>query len=177
MVTFKVAPDYEAVHNGDHTYSFTAMATDTSGNSSTQSVTITILNVIEYRGFDYKEVVSPYTGKVWLDRNLGASRVCTALDDTACYGELYQWGRDADGHQERNSTTTSTLATDINATNANFITSGSDWVANGVDDNGSLRAANWSKTDGSSICPVGFRVPTIDELRAENVNNSISRQF
>jgi hypothetical protein len=47
-------------------------------------------------------VRSPYTGKVWMDMNLGASDVPKAqqLDsDTASFGHLYQWGRKADGHQ------------------------------------------------------------------------------
>ncbi len=37
-------------------------------------------------------IKSPYTGKVWLDRNLGAKRVCAAYNDIYCYGELFQWG-------------------------------------------------------------------------------------
>jgi len=137
---------------------------------------------VTHNGITYGQVVSPYTGRIWLDRNLGASRVCTALDDTACYGDYYQWGRDTDGHQERNSTTTYTSATDINATNVNgkFITYTSyiyDWVASGGDDNGSLRSTAWSKTDGSSVCPAGYRVPTIDELKAETLNNSKGDRF
>ena len=101
--------------------------------------------------------------------------MCTALDDTECYGDYYQWGRGADGHQESNSTVTSTLATDINASNANgiFITNSSspyDWTT--ADANGNLRAREWSKIDGTSICPVGYRVPTIDELTAETINAS-----
>jgi len=130
---------------------------------------------IIWKGKTYKTVTSPYTGKVWLDRNLGASEVCTDLNDSACYGDYYQWGRNKDGHQESNSTTTITLATDINATDANssFIlapNSPYDWTT--ADSNGSLRSAVWSKTDGSSICPIGYRVPTMAELRAETVSAS-----
>ena len=47
-------------------------------------------------------VRSPYTGKVWMDKNLGASDIPKEqqLDsDTASFGHLYQWGRKADGHQ------------------------------------------------------------------------------
>ena len=47
-------------------------------------------------------VRSPYTGKVWMDMNLGASDVPKEqqLDsDTASFGHLYQWGRKRDGHQ------------------------------------------------------------------------------
>ena len=31
---------------------------------------------ITHNGVTYGFVTSPYTGKVWLDRNLGAARVC-----------------------------------------------------------------------------------------------------
>ena len=41
-----------------------------------------------------------------------------------------------------------------------------DWI-NSATYNGSKREINWTKTDGTSICPVGFRVPTHDELYAE----------
>ena len=39
----------------------------------------------------------------WLDRNLGALQVCTSSTDEKCYGDLFQWGRGDDGHQDRNS--------------------------------------------------------------------------
>ena len=180
VVTFKIAPNYEDVHNGDYTYYFTAMAKDTSDNNSTQSITITILDVspetVTHNGFDYEEVTSPYTQKVWLDRNLGASQVCTALNDTACYGDYHQWGRNTDGHQLSTSDINATQATDVNNTgHDDFITSSDtydyDW-AQVADRNGSLRATNYSKTDGSSVCPVGFRVPTIDEIKLETINNT-----
>ena len=131
---------------------------------------------ITWKGLLYNTITSPTTDKVWLDRNLGATQVCTALDDTACYGDYYQWGRDADGHQLSNSTTTSTLAIDLNTTgNSSFITSSSspyDWTA--LDSDGALRSANWSKTDGSSVCPVGYRVPTEAELVAETTDNGVT---
>ena len=47
-------------------------------------------------GYTYKKVISPITQRVWLDKNLGATQVCTALDDEECYGDYYQWGRDSD---------------------------------------------------------------------------------
>ncbi len=121
---------------------------------------------------EYCEVISPYTGKIWLDRNLGAAEVCTAIDDTACYGDYYQWGRNFDGHQDKNSETTDTLATDVNNAGNKFITGVGNWTS--VDSDGSTRHANWSKTDGSSVCPVGFRMPTIEELEAETISQGIS---
>jgi hypothetical protein len=56
-----------------------------------------------FNGLTYGLVLSPDTGRVWLDRNLGASQVCTSVTDTACYGDLYQWGRAKDGHESRDS--------------------------------------------------------------------------
>ncbi len=169
VVTFKVAPDFET----RNTYTFTATATDSSDNEATQDVSIEISNedeAIVHNGTAYGVVTSPYTGKEWLDRNLGASQVCTSFDDAACYGDYYQWGRNYDGHQESNSDTTTLQATEISNAGSEFITDDGtydyDW-AKEADANGDLRSANWSKTDGSSVCPVGFRVPTIDELKAE----------
>jgi hypothetical protein len=51
------------------------------------------------------EVTNPTTGKTWMDRNLGATQVATSSTDAAAYGDLYQWGRRADGHQCRTSAT------------------------------------------------------------------------
>ena len=131
-------------------------------------------STISHNGVDYKTVKSPTTGRVWLDRNLGAARVCTVFNDTACYGDYYQWGRNADGHQDSASSTTTARATNVtNVGHPFFIKGNSDWAKNGVDNSGATRVANWSKTDGSSVCPVGFRVPTKAELSAEFSTNNI----
>jgi uncharacterized protein (TIGR02145 family) len=115
---------------------------------------------LTHNGFTYGTVQSPYTNKIWLDRNLGASQVCQSYDDSSCYGNLYQWGRDADGHEKRNS--------------SNLNTGNSDW--NDSDSDGSERSAFWSKTDGSGICPIGYRVPTIDELAEETLLNGVDNR-
>ncbi len=136
-----------------------------SSNNTTTDTTIT------HNGVSYKTVKSPTTGRIWLDRNLGAARVCQTFNDTACYGDYYQWGRNTDGHQDSTSSTTSTQATNVtNVGHMSFINKHFDWAKSGVDNNGATRAVNWSKTDGSSVCPVGFRVPTKDELSAEFAN-------
>ncbi|VVH51330.1 hypothetical protein BPUTSESOX_156, partial [uncultured Gammaproteobacteria bacterium] len=46
-------------------------------------------NTISFKGLTYKLVTSPYTGRVWLDRNLGAKRVATSSDDTDAYGDYF----------------------------------------------------------------------------------------
>ena len=170
VISFKVAPDYETKQS----YSFTVSAKDNSNNTNTQNMVITILDEdIVHNTTHYESVVSPYTGKVWLDRNLGASQVCSALDDATCYGSHYQFGRNYDGHQEASSAITSTLYNAIDGIGSDFVARSSspyDWTT--ADSNGSLRVSNWSKTDGTSICPVGFRVPTMLELRYETLNAS-----
>jgi hypothetical protein len=125
-----------------------------------------------HNGTGYCTVVSPYTDRIWLDRNLGASRVCESFNDTACYGDYYQWGRNFDGHQDSTSGSTTTQATDVNNAGNEFITESSDWVEV-ADSDGSQREANWSNTDGSSVCPVGFRVPSIAELKEETLDNGV----
>ncbi len=140
-----------------------------------------ISETVTHNGINYKTVKSSYTNKIWLDRNLGANRVCTSYDDEQCYGDYYQWGRDADGHEKSDSSTTNARETIITPGHSYFIVNNLDpydWTknqiqdSNDVDDNGVLRSEKWSKTDGSSICPVGFRVPTMDEFIAENLQNS-----
>ena len=72
------------------------------------------------------EVLNPDTGKTWMDRNLGASRAATSKTDEQAYGDLYQWGRGADGHQCRNSNTTTTLSSTDQPLNGDFILSPDD---------------------------------------------------
>jgi uncharacterized protein (TIGR02145 family) len=128
---------------------------------------------IVHNGTSYGTITSPYTGKVWLDRNLGANRACMAIDDTECYGDYYQWGRGYDGHQEYYSSTTIILSTDVdNVGHGDFIKSSispRDWAS--VDYGGAIRSENWLKNDGTSICPIGFRVPTHSELFVEVFND------
>ncbi|MDD2791032.1 MAG: PKD domain-containing protein [Sulfurimonas sp.] len=159
-------------------HTITLTVTDNNGGTATDTVVITVTNIINptHNGVTYGSVVSPFTGKRWLDRNLGASQVCTAYNDTLCYGDYYQWGRNADGHEKATSSTISTLAADVSVVgHSSFILSTDsstnyEWATTDV--NGTLRATNWSKTDGSSVCPVGYRVPTMEELAAETINAS-----
>ena len=129
---------------------------------------------ISHNGTTYGTVKSPYTGKIWLDRHLGAARVCESLNDTACYGDYYQWGRNFDGHENSISGVTQIKSENINnVVHSKFILSTAssyDWVLS--DANGKKRKENWSKIDGNSICPIGFRVATIEELKTELLSPS-----
>ena len=113
------------------------------------------------------EVLNPATGKIWMDRNLGASRAATSSTDAEAYGDLYQWGRAADGHQKRTSGTTSTLSNSDTPGHGNFITvnnSPYDWRS---PQNNNL----WQGANGiNNPCPVGYRLPTEAELNAERLS-------
>lgn len=154
-------------------YYFVVTATkDEKESIASNKVTAILFNstTINHNGFTYQTITSPYTEEIWLDRNLGASRVCTSYDDSECYGDYYQWGRNTDGHEKKDSLTTSTQATDIDGSGINptyFVKSNyGDWVT--TDTDGQLRSNKWSKIDGSSVCPIGYRVPTISELFDES---------
>jgi uncharacterized protein (TIGR02145 family) len=121
-----------------------------------------------FNGLTYQLVTSPDTGRVWLDRNLGATQVATSSTDSAAYGDLYQWGRNDDGHESRTSATTATLATTITPGTNTFITSASDWSS--ADTDGSSRTSAWTNGGANDICPVGFSVPTEAEITADTIS-------
>jgi uncharacterized repeat protein (TIGR02543 family) len=111
----------------------------------------------------YGVVGNPNTGECWLDRNLGATQVATALDDSASYGDLYQWGRLEDGHQLRTSDTHLGTSSTDDPGHGDFIilSSGYDWRD---PKNDSL----WQGEPGiNNPCPVGFRIPTAAEWNTE----------
>ena len=99
-----------------------------------------------------------------MDRNLGSSRVATESVDPGAFGDLYQWGRRADGHQCRNSSTTTTSSTIVQPWHNNFIVTGNspwDWL---VPQNSNL----WQGVNGiNNPCPSGYRLPTMAEYEAE----------
>ncbi len=110
--------------------------------------------------------VTSLTGKVWMDRNLGASRVATSSTDEHAYGDLYQWGRLTDGHQIRTSTTTGTISNLYLSGHGSFILTSYtpwDWL-------NPQKSNLWQGVNGTNNpCPKGFRLPTDDELNAEQL--------
>jgi uncharacterized protein (TIGR02145 family) len=113
------------------------------------------------------DVINPITGETWMDRNLGASQVATSSTDANAYGDLYQWGRRADGHQCRTSATTTTLSSVDQPAHGNFIlvsTSPYDWLS---PQNNNL----WQGVNGTNNpCPIGFRIPSEAEIDGERIS-------
>ncbi len=120
-------------------------------------------------GLGENEIYNYKTGKIWMDRNLGATQVATSSTDALAYGDLYQWGRAADGHQVRSSSThngqaTTAVPNDGNAWDGLFIIGTENWLAT-QDDN------LWQGISGdNNPCPSGFRVPTEDEFNQEHLS-------
>src|SRR5690606_16812825 len=82
--------------------------------------------------------VSAADGNIWLQQNLGSDAVAATMDDENSYGDLFQWGRWADGHQKRDSETTSTTPTPNNptgiASGLNAFITNSWWSGNALTD-------------------------------------------
>ncbi len=107
-------------------------------------------------------------GQIWMDRNLGASRIATTMTDTEAYGNLYQWGRSDDGHQSRNSSTVEVLSASDVPGHDSFIANGNLSPPNNwrTPQNDEL----WQGASGvNNPCPTGFRVPTKTELNNERI--------
>jgi uncharacterized protein (TIGR02145 family) len=93
--------------------------------------------------------------------------------NSVIYGDLYQWGRPADGHEKRNSGTTKTLATSNTPNHANFIRTSSipyDWRSSGGND---TRWTDAAKADNDP-CPDGYKVPTMAQWQSIFKGNSTS---
>lgn len=134
------------------------------------------------------DVTNDFTQETWMDRNLGATAVTQtprsdyASDadyinaEEASFGDLYQWGRAADGHQCRTSGNyDAVLSTDGVA---NFNPSGNAWDGlfirresgdnNWVDPSVTGADNLWQGVNGTNKpCPSGYRLPTETELEAE----------
>lgn len=115
------------------------------------------------------------TGKIWMDRNIGASQVATSSTDHLAYGSLFQWGRGADGHEVIN-WTSSTTSDGAEQSRETITASPTDTPGH---NNFILTAGNWRTTVNTNLwqgvsginnpCPSGFRLPTNVEWNAERL--------
>jgi uncharacterized protein (TIGR02145 family) len=146
--------------------------TDGDGAFSNASYEFDTSRPINHDGDTYYTVISPHTNRMWLDRNIGASQVCQSYADVDCAGGHFQFGRSKDGHELHDSAENATRFADLDSTTNEFVFGArpsapntADWTT--ADSDGSTRLARWNSVDGSSICPNGFRLPTIEEWIAE----------
>jgi len=122
---------------------------------------------------DYSSNTSPYDigTRCWLDRNLGAAQVAGSSTDAQAYGDLFQWGRAADGHQLIDrvngvpiSGTISEQSETVKPGHPDFIRGFADWLVTRNDD-------LWQGVDGiNNPCPIGYRLPTEAEWEAERLS-------
>jgi uncharacterized protein (TIGR02145 family) len=109
--------------------------------------------------------VTSKTGRIWMDRNLGATQVATSPTDEKSYGYYYQWGRGNDGHQFPTSLTTTIRSQSDQPGNALFILVPG---PNNLDWKFTPNPNLWQGVNGSNnVCPTNFRLPTNQEWEQE----------
>jgi hypothetical protein len=109
--------------------------------------------------------VTSKTGRIWMDRNLGAAQVAKSTTDAASFGDYYQWGRGSDGHQLQNSKVVDSSSPIDKPTN-NYFFSGN--IKTPFDWRQPQNIDLWQGVNGiNNPCPAGFRIPNIVEWDEE----------
>jgi len=119
--------------------------------------------------FTYSTVTTA-TGRIWMDRNLGATRVALSSTDSEAYGDYYQWGRPEDGHQRKYLTNNNSSGF-TNTKSSTSVPPNDLWIVPTDASNDWLVTPNNSLWTGANPatnpCPAGFRIPTEAEWQAE----------
>ena len=136
------------------------------------------------------ETITSPSGRVWMDRNLGAPNAAASSTDYTAYGSLFQWCRAADGHELMTWTsssagtpvngTTSTLSSSATPGHSLFIIppSGSyDWLSSSQGDGSLWWNSNDSTVGTNSPCPDGYHVPSQTEWSTEDDAGISSQQI
>jgi len=150
----------------------TVLPTTTTTTVPPTTTTTTIVQCEDSVTFTYKGNLVTYgivesQGRCWLDRNLGSSQVATAHNDSLAYGDLFQWGRLDDGHQERDSEIIFELSGSDNPGHSNFIIVDSKPYNWRDFQNDNL----WQGVSGiNNPCPLGWRIPTEAEWDFERAS-------
>jgi uncharacterized protein (TIGR02145 family) len=152
-------------------YFVRAYATNAAGTSYGDPVPFTTIDrcgsdvTFTYRGVTVTYgTVGGHDGTCWMDRNLGASRTADSHDDSEAFGDLFQWGRPDDGHQDPSSDITDFLSRSNRPDHVYFISAASapyDWHISPDD-------GLWQGEEAANnACPAGWRLPTQQEWRNE----------
>ena len=136
--------------------------------------------------FTYKGQQVTYTtvrgsdGKVWLQQNLGSRQVATSMADSESFGDLFQWGRWDDGHQNRSSAMANVPSpnTPIGLNNSTSFILGSWWGGNDLSDQWTATSNSFSSTNGADPCKAigqDWKMPSQADWTAtkntEGINN------
>lgn len=136
--------------------------------------------------FNYKGASVTYTtvrgadGKIWLQQNLGSRQVATSMADAESYGDLFQWGRWDDGHQDRNSAMANVPSpnTPEGLNNSTSFILGSWWGGNDLSDQWTATSNSFSSTNGADPCKAigqDWKMPSQADWtatkNAEGINN------
>lgn len=115
-------------------------------------------------------------GRCWLDRNLGASRIAITYNDFEAQGDLFQWGRGDDGHQDPNSGRTTNVSNLDEPGHSDFIYNFEIYHSD-YEDPIQVKNADWRSPQNNNLwqgkgginnpCPLGWHVPTKTEWENE----------
>ncbi|PAM94090.1 hypothetical protein B4N84_13485 [Flavobacterium sp. IR1] len=123
-----------------------------------------------FRRETMSNIVASGSGLIWMSYNLGATAIPTSKTDVAQYGDYYQWGRESDGHQKKNSPTDTTLSPTDSSVHGFFIIATFHWAS-------ARSTTSWIGVTGkNNPCPSGFRIPTKadwdQEIAYSNITDS-----